>query len=72
VARRFERAILATVMSMLALIIERRVVKAIRGTPRDPLQPAGKSGSAPGGKLVPSADQFDPKSEREDGAQAGK
>jgi hypothetical protein len=72
VARRFERAILATVMSVLALIIERRLVKAIGGTPRDPLQPAEKSGSAPGGELVPSAEQLDPKSEREDGAQAGK
>jgi hypothetical protein len=71
VARRFERAILATVMSLLALIIERRLVKAIGGTPRDPLQPAGKSGSSPGGKLVPSAEQVNPKSEREDGAQAG-
>jgi hypothetical protein len=37
VAKRFERAILATVMSMLALIIERRLVKAIGGTPRDPV-----------------------------------
>ena len=53
VASRFERAILATVMSMLALIIERRLVKAIGGTPRDPLQPAEKSGSAPGGNANP-------------------
>jgi hypothetical protein len=53
VARCFERAILATVMSMIALIIEWRVLKAIRGTRRDPLQPAGKSGSAPGGNARP-------------------
>jgi hypothetical protein len=53
VARRFERAILATVMSMLALIIERRLAKAIGGTPPDPLQPGGKSGSSPGREASP-------------------
>jgi hypothetical protein len=53
VARRLERAILATVMSMLALIIERRVVKALGGTARDPQQPAGKSGPAAGGNANP-------------------
>ena len=40
VARRFERAVLGTVMSMIAFIIERRVLKALRGARREPLPPA--------------------------------
>ena len=33
-ARRFERVVLGTVMSMIAFIIERRILKAIRGAGR--------------------------------------
>jgi hypothetical protein len=36
VARGFERVVLGTVMSMIAFIIERRILKAIRGTGRQP------------------------------------
>ncbi|HEY5986120.1 MAG TPA: hypothetical protein VIV12_07080 [Streptosporangiaceae bacterium] len=51
VARRFERAVLGAVMSMIAFIIERRVLKAIRGTGGEPLQTArrGRVRPAPGG-----------------------
>lgn len=35
-ARRFERVVLGTVMSMIAFIIERRILKAIRGAGRQP------------------------------------
>ena len=48
VARRFERAVLATVMSMIAFIIERRVLKAIRGG-GEPLQSAREGEFAPAG-----------------------
>ena len=37
VARRFERALLGTVMNVIAFIIERRVLRAIRGTGRKPV-----------------------------------
>jgi len=47
VARRFERAVLGTVMSMIAFIIERRVLKALRGTGRGPLPPARKGEFTP-------------------------
>lgn len=46
VARRFERALLGTVMNMIAFIIERRVLKAIRSTSGEPLQPARDGGFA--------------------------
>ena len=36
VAGRFERVVLNTVMSMIAFIIERRILKAIRSTGRQP------------------------------------
>jgi hypothetical protein len=48
-ARRFERAVLGTVMSLIAFIIERRVLKAIRSTGREPLQPAREGEFALGG-----------------------
>jgi hypothetical protein len=50
VARWFERALLGTVMSVIAFIIERRVLKAIRGTGGEPLQPARDDGFDPAGK----------------------
>ncbi len=40
VVRRFERVILGSVMNMIAFVIERRVLKAVRPTGREPLQPA--------------------------------
>ncbi len=43
VARRFERVVLGTVMSMIAFIIERRLLKAVSGTGGKPLQP-GREG----------------------------
>lgn len=49
VARWFERALLGTVMSMIAFIIERRVLKAIRGTGGEPLQPAREGEFTPAG-----------------------
>jgi hypothetical protein len=49
VARRFERALLGAVMNVIAFIIERRVLKAIRGTGGEPLQPARDSGFNPAG-----------------------
>lgn len=49
-ARRFDRALLGTVMNVIAFIIERRVFKAIRGTGGEPPQAAGDGGFAPAGK----------------------
>jgi hypothetical protein len=48
VARCFERAVLGTVMNMIAFTIERRVLKAIRGTAREPPRPAGEGELASG------------------------
>ncbi len=55
VARRLERAILGTVMSVIASIIERRVLKTVRGTGAQPPQPAregesGRAGNDPAGQ----------------------
>ena len=55
VASRFERALLGTVMNAIAFIIERRALKAIRGTGGEPLQTAregesGPAGNGPAGK----------------------
>ena len=49
VARWFERALLGTVMSVIAFIIERRVLKAIRGAGGEPLRPAHEGEFAPAG-----------------------
>jgi hypothetical protein len=49
VARRFERALLGTVMNVIAFIIERRVLKAIRGTAQEPQWPVREGELAPGG-----------------------
>jgi hypothetical protein len=50
VARRFERTVLGTVMSVIAFIIERRILKAIRATGREPVQPARRTAVGPGRK----------------------
>jgi len=42
VARWFERAILGTVMSVIAFVIERRVLKAIREKGTEPAPPVHK------------------------------
>jgi hypothetical protein len=49
VARRFERAVIGTVMSVIALIIERLVLKASRGAGRAQRQRART------GRIGPSA-----------------
>ena len=54
-ARRLERVLLSTVMNMIAFIIERRVLKTIRGTGGQPPQPAresepGLAGNGPAGQ----------------------
>ena len=49
VARWLERAVLGTVMSVIAFIIERRVLKAIRSTAREPSRPAREGELASGG-----------------------
>ncbi len=55
VARRLERALLGTVMNMIAFIIERRVLKTMRGTGGQPPRPAresefGLAGNGPAGQ----------------------
>jgi hypothetical protein len=49
VARKLERAVLGAVMSMIAFIIERRVLKAFRGAGRAPIQATREGEFAPGG-----------------------
>lgn len=49
-ARRFERAFLGTVMSVIAFIIERRVLRVIRGTGGERPEPARE------GEFYPASD----------------
>jgi hypothetical protein len=48
VARWFERAVLGAVMSVIAFVIERRVLKAIRQKGEAPPEPARTGEFAPG------------------------
>jgi hypothetical protein len=49
VAGWFERVLLGTVMNLIAFIIERRVLKAIRGADGEPPQSAREDEFPPGG-----------------------
>lgn len=46
-ARWFERAVLGAVMSVIAFVIERRVLKAIREKGQEPQKPARKGEFSP-------------------------